>query len=78
MGDAVHFVEINDAVKIRARALVDKGLRPLDALHLASAETAEAVYLCTCDDNFLKRSRSLEDLKTKLITPIDLISEIEK
>src|ERR671914_3045055 len=39
------YVQINDQVEGRARMLVEIGFKPLDALHLASAEEAEADYL---------------------------------
>jgi len=48
----------------------------LDALHLASAEEAEADYFCTCDDRFLKRAKTFNDLRTKVVTPLELIEEL--
>ena len=54
------------------------GIKPLDALHLASAEEAQAVYFCTCDDKFLNRAKAVNDLKTKAVSPVELIEEIEK
>jgi predicted nucleic acid-binding protein len=34
---------------------VDYGIKPLDALHLASAESGKADYFCTCDDKIIKK-----------------------
>jgi len=54
------------------------GIRPLDALHLASAEEAQADYFCTCDDKFLNRTKTIQPIKTKIVSPVELIEEIEK
>lgn len=55
MAKATQFVKIDDQVKARAQTFIDAGIKPLDALHLASAIAAQADFLCTCDDRFLKR-----------------------
>ncbi len=73
---AVFVVEITADVEERARWLVGAGLKPLDALHLASAEAAEADYLCTCDDRFLRRARGLANLATRVVSPLELIGDI--
>lgn len=39
----------------RALALEREGVKPLDALHLAAAESAGATHFLTCDDRLLKR-----------------------
>lgn len=72
------YTQINDRVENRAKALVERGLSPLDALHLASAEEADADYLCTCDDGFLRRAKSMSDLRTRMVSPLELIEEIEQ
>lgn len=72
------FVTVNDRIEKRARELNVIGVRPLDALHLASAEAIQADYFCTCDDRFLKKAKSSKGLKTKVVSPIELIEEIEK
>jgi len=70
------FVHVNDEIENRAHELTKKGIKTLDALHLASAEHVGADYLCTTDDKFLKKTKTLKDLKTKVISPIQLIEEI--
>ena len=49
------FMQVNDAIAKRATTFTEKGLKSLDALHLATAEEAHADYFCTCDDKFLKK-----------------------
>ena len=62
----------------RAEKLMSFGLKPLDALHLALAETGKADYFCTCDDKLLRNAKKVGDLMVKVINPVDLIQEIEK
>ena len=71
---------INVAKKetLRAEKLMYFGLKPLDALHLALAETGKADYFCTCDDKLLRNAKKVGDLMVKVINPVDLIQEIEK
>ena len=78
LSQAQTFVMLTEAVEKRARQLDLLGLGPLDALHLASAEEAKADYLCTSDDRFLRRAKNIPDLETKVISPIELIKELEQ
>ena len=54
------------------------GIKPLDALHMALAETGNADYFCTCDDRLLRNSKQVKDLMVKVANPVDLVQEIEK
>jgi predicted nucleic acid-binding protein len=51
-------------------------MRPLDALHLASAVIAKADYFCTCDDRFLKRAKAVNTGQTKVVSPLELVTEV--
>ncbi len=77
LAKARSFVSLSDAIEDRARTFTAAGVKPLDALHLASAEAAPADYFCTCDDRFLKKARSLPNLKTKIVSPVELAEEFE-
>lgn len=46
------------------------GIKPLDALHLASAEAAAADYFLTCDDRLIKRYKG----SLAVLTPLDFIN----
>jgi predicted nucleic acid-binding protein len=72
------FVALTTWIEQRAKALDAVGIKPLDALHLASAESAQADYLCTCDNQFLRRAQDLKDIRVRVVSPIELIEEIEK
>jgi predicted nucleic acid-binding protein len=75
---AKSFVVLESHVEERARELTSLGFKPLDALHLASAEAGRADYPCTCDDRFLKRARGIKRLGTKVVSPIELIGELDR
>ncbi|MGH8057250.1 MAG: PIN domain-containing protein [Candidatus Entotheonellia bacterium] len=62
----------------RARTLHASGIKPLDALHLASALEAQADSFCTCDDRFLTRAKALATLPTKVVSPLELIEEVTR
>jgi len=54
---AATFVTADPALLDRAKAIEAQGIKPLDALHLASAERGRAEWFVTCDDRILKRAR---------------------
>jgi predicted nucleic acid-binding protein len=63
-------VRLDAAVETRAADLAARGLRPLDALHVAFAERAGARWFVTCDDDLLKRAARLGDaLRTAVVAP---------
>jgi len=74
---AAQFVTTSNELKARAQTFIDGGIKPLDALHLASAVEAQADFFCTCDDRFLKKARSLNTAPTKVLSPLELVSEIQ-
>ena len=73
---ATAFIHTNDQVQERARAFQAEGIKPVDALHLASAVIAKAEYFCTCDDRFLKRAKAADTGQTKVVSPLELITEV--
>lgn len=78
LAKARQWASMDETIESRARALHALGIKPLDALHLASAEAAQADYFCTCDDKLLKRAQRLQDAQTRIVSPLELIKEIEK
>jgi predicted nucleic acid-binding protein len=61
---------LTESVRVRARQLEQSGLKPLDALHVSSAEAAEADYFVSCDDRLLKRYNG----KMKALSPTQFVS----
>jgi predicted nucleic acid-binding protein len=78
LAKAKGFVNITEKERLRAENLMKFGIKPLDALHLALAESGNADYFCTCDDKLLQHSKRAEDLMVKVVNPVDLVQEIEK
>ncbi len=60
-----------------ARTLHGAGLQPMDALHRALAVVHRADFFCSTDDRLLKEAKGLETHTTKLVTPIELVMEVE-
>ena len=73
---AKQFIEMNDAIEMQAEGFVAAGVKPMDALHLASASWAKADYFCTCDDRLRNRSKGLEGLATQTVSPLQLAAEV--
>lgn len=76
LAKAPHTVGLTSDVEQRARAFTQVGLKPLDTLHLSCAVEAGADYVCTCDDRLLKRARAAHTGTPKVISPLDLITEL--
>jgi predicted nucleic acid-binding protein len=72
------FIQTDTQIAGRARTLQAEGITPVDALHLASAVEAKADYFCTCDDRFLKRAKAVDTGQTKVVSPLELITEVTK
>jgi len=76
LSQAKAFVRTDEKIEERARLFLSLGIKPLDALHLASAEAAQVDYFCTSDDRFLKRARAVADIRTRAVSPLELIAEV--
>lgn len=76
--NAKEIIKVTEKETERAINLTAFGIKSLDALHLALAETGKADYFCTCDDRLLHNSKKVTDLTVKVINPVDLVQEIEK
>lgn len=48
-------VLVDESIRERANKLEQLGLHPMDALHVACAEKAEADWFLTCDDRLLRK-----------------------
>jgi predicted nucleic acid-binding protein len=75
---ATESIKSDQQVEDRAKTFNHAGIKPLDALHLASAVEGGADFFCTCDDRFLRRAKTVDTLSTKVVSPLELIEEIEK
>jgi predicted nucleic acid-binding protein len=71
-------VEYDDGIFVRAMEIRkrNKYIRPLDSLHLASAEKAEADLLLTTDDKFMNNAQLLE-LTVRVTNPLLFMAEVK-
>jgi predicted nucleic acid-binding protein len=70
-------IALDEEVQRYAKELVSSGLKPFDALHLASAIISEVDVFCTCDDRFLRKAKTLNKSHTKVVSPLELVMEVE-
>lgn len=70
-------VPSSSEVADRAGAYAEAGLARLDAFHLAAAVTAGAAFFCTTDDRLLKRGRDLDTNATSVVSPLDLVLQLD-
>ena len=73
---AKKFVSTNAKIKERSNEFAELGIHIMDAVHLASAEEARVDYFCTCDDEFLKKALQIQNLRIKVVSPVDLAKEL--
>ena len=53
------------------------GIKPFDALHLASAVSVDADYFCTTDDRLLRRGREVNTRSTRVVAPLELAAALD-
>jgi predicted nucleic acid-binding protein len=70
-------IELTLELEALAGQLGASGLKPLDALHLAFASASKVDYFCTCDDKFLRKAKGLEGLNIKVVSPTELVMEVD-
>jgi predicted nucleic acid-binding protein len=70
---AIQTLRLGEEVEALAEALIEDGIKPLDALHLAFASRAGVEYFCTSDDKLRKKAQRLKSLKTTVVTPLELV-----
>ena len=78
LAKAKNVLNVTEKEKFRATEIMKVGVKPLDALHIALAESGNADYFCTCDDKLLRNAKKVKDLTVKIANPVDLVQEIEK
>lgn len=73
---ATESIAMTESIRQRAKMFEQDGMKPLDALHLASAEAARVDCFCTCDDRLYKRAKSRTDLHIRVLAPLELAQEV--
>jgi hypothetical protein len=70
-------VELTSEIEKSGREFESYGIKTLDALHLAFASFSRVDYFCTCDDKFIKKAKLLESLNTMVVSPTELVMELD-
>ncbi len=73
---AKEFIAMSSAISVQANSFHARGIRPMDAVHLAAAHVAKADFFCTTDDKFLKVARGITQLSCKVVSVLDLLLEV--
>ena len=68
-------VEETGSIVEKARSLLVFGLKPKDALHIASALAVGCTYFVTTDDHILKKDKEVEGIT--IIDPPALVREMD-
>lgn len=69
-------IALTDEIIKRAKELEQQGIKAIDALHLASAESLPVDFFCTCDDRFYRRAKGITSLTIIVLTPLALAQEV--
>lgn len=70
-------VFVDSTIADRAEYFVSQGIKTMDALHLAAAESASVDYFCTCDDRFLRAAKRIFKLGIVVVSPLELIERAD-
>ena len=70
-------VTIDSVVEQRTATFLKRGIKSMDAIHVALAETAAVDYFCSCDDRLLRKLKRMKELSFKSMSPLELIEELE-
>lgn len=72
---AGEFVNVNPAIRQRAIVLEGFGIKALDALHVACAESVSVDFLLTCDDRLIRRYGQIANTKTNVTDPVTFVRD---
>ncbi|MFZ5565210.1 MAG: PIN domain-containing protein, partial [Thermodesulfobacteriota bacterium] len=78
LGIAKKTLALTPAVEDTAKKFEKSGIKALDALHLAFACALQIDWFCTCDDSLLNKAKHLEGLKTRVVSPTELVMEVDR
>ena len=77
LSKANFIAQIDPSVEQRTAEFLDRGIKAMDAVHVALAEAAAVDYFCTCDDRFLRKLKRMNDLLIRPLSPLELIEELD-
>ena len=68
-------LEVTDEAESLAISFENRGVRPMDAVHLALASTAKVDFFATCDDRLLRKAKAEARLGCTAVSVLALVSE---
>lgn len=71
-------LKLTDEAEKLAESFEDRGIKPMDAVHLALASTANVDFFATCDDRFLRKASKVSGLGCRVVSALALVSEVLK
>lgn len=66
-------ITLTETHRTLANQYTDQGVKAIDALHLAVAHEANAIFLTTCDDRFIKAGNKISGLNCNLTNPTNFV-----
>ena len=70
---ATDYQRVDESIRERAEILEKHGLKAIDSLHVACAESAGADYFLTCDDRLLKKQKHIT---VSSMNPLDFVQKV--
>jgi predicted nucleic acid-binding protein len=70
---ATDYQRVDESIRERAETLEKHGLKAIDSLHVACAESAGADYFLTCDDRLLKKQKHIT---VPSMNPLDFVQKV--
>jgi len=67
---AQYYVKLSPHVKERAKTFLQYGIKPMDALQLASAEKGADIFI-TVDKRLLKKAKKIPTLQIEVFSPLE-------
>lgn len=75
LSPAQRFIALEEKEEKRAQELAKAGMRSLDALHLACAESGGAEVFLTTDDRLLHQAKHVSNLRVRVKNPLTWLQE---
>lgn len=69
---ATEYQRVDESIRDRAQEFEIIGISAIDALHVATAESANVDFFIACDDRLLKKGKQF---KVKSINPVDFVQK---
>ena len=73
---ATEHIALNKDIENRTLQFEQTGILSIDAIHLAIADTTQADYFVTCDDQFLKKAKQHTDLSCQVFSVLEFLQEV--